>query len=119
MLSTHIMQEVEALADRLIIIDHGRIRADDSKADIYSHLDRQLTTIQVEFDSEVHKESLQSIQGAGKIKKITGRLWLIEAATAEDIRPYIFRYAVDQGITVLSMQQQEKSLEEVFRILTT
>jgi ABC-2 type transport system ATP-binding protein len=118
MLSTHIMQEVEAVADRLIIIDKGKIRADNSKADIYSHLGRQLTTIQVEFDSEVNEESLQTIQVAGKIKKITGRLWLIEAATAEDIRPHIFRYAVDRGITVLSMQQQEKSLEEVFRILT-
>lgn len=119
LLSTHIMQEVEALAGRLIIIDHGKIRADDSKADIYSHLGKQVTTIQVEFDKEVDKESLQEIPGAGKIKMIDSRQWLIESATAEDIRPHIFRYAVDKGIAVLSMQQQAKSLEEVFRILTS
>lgn len=119
MLSTHIMQEVEALADRLIIIDHGKIRADDSKADIYSHLGRQVSTIQVEFDSELDEESLRSISGAGQLKMITKKQWLIEAATAEDIRPHIFRFAVEREITVLSMQQQGKSLEEVFRILTT
>ncbi len=119
MLSTHIMQEVEALADRLIIIDHGKIRADNSKADIYSHLGRQVTTIQVEFDSEVKEEALKEIKGSGQIKKITDKLWLIEAITPEDIRPHIFRFAVERELTVLSMQQQEKSLEEVFRILTT
>jgi len=119
MLSTHIMQEVEAVADRLIIIDHGKIRADNSKADIYSHLGKQVKTIQVEFDREVEDKFLQEIPGTGKIKKVDDRQWLIEAATAEDIRPHIFRFAVDKGITVLSMQQQAKSLEEVFRILTT
>jgi ABC-2 type transport system ATP-binding protein len=119
MLSTHIMQEVEALADRLIIIDHGKIRADDSKADIYSHLGSQLTTIQVEFDSELDKKDLQGIMGVGQIKMLTEKQWLIEASTAEDIRPHIFRFAVERNITVLSMQQQEKSLEEVFRILTS
>ena len=119
MLSTHIMQEVEAVADRVIIIDHGKIKADDSKDDIYAHLDKQVSTIQVEFDSEVSEASLKEIQGVSRIRMINKRQWLIEQASSEDIRPNIFRYAVNKGITVLSMQQQEKSLEEVFRLLTS
>ena len=119
MLSTHIMQEVEALADRVIIIDKGQIKADDKKGDIYSRLGEQITTIQVEFDKEVEEDSLKEISGIGKIRKLKSNQWLIEAATKEDIRPHIFRFAVANNLTVLSMQQQEKSLEEVFRLLTS
>jgi ABC-2 type transport system ATP-binding protein len=119
LLSTHIMQEVEAVADRIIIIDQGQIKADDSKDDIYSHLDTQVSTIQVEFDKDITEDDLKEIEGAGKIKMVTKKQWLIEAASSEDIRPHIFHFAVNRGMTVLSMQQQEQSLEEVFRILTS
>ena len=113
------MQEVEAVADRIIIIDQGQIKADDSKDDIYAHLDTQVSTIQVEFDKDITEDDLKEIEGAGKIKMVTKKQWLIEAASSEDIRPHIFHFAVNRGMTVPSMQQQEQSLEEVFRILTS
>ena len=119
MLSTHIMQEVEAVADRVIIIDHGEIKADDSKEDIYSRLGEQLTTIMVEFDKDILEKDLVEINGAGKIKMLDQKKWLIQASGSEDIRPPIFKFAVANSLTVLSMQQQEKSLEEVFRLLTS
>ncbi len=118
MLSTHIMQEVEAMADRVIIIDKGSIKADDNKKDIYSRLANNLKTILVEFDKEVSKNAIASIEGAGTIKSLESNKWLIQAAGQEDIRPNIFRFAVNNELTVLSMQQQEQSLEEVFRQLT-
>ena len=118
MLSTHIMQEVEAMADRVIIIDKGSIKADDNKKDIYSRLANNLKTILVEFDKEVSKNAIASIEGAGTIKSLESNKWLIQAAGQDDIRPNIFRFAVNNELTVLSMQQQEQSLEEVFRQLT-
>jgi ABC-2 type transport system ATP-binding protein len=118
MLSTHIMQEIEAVADRLIIIDHGKIKADDRKADIYSHLEKEVSTIQVEFDSELEESALLAIEGAGRVRMVSDKQWLIEASVQDDIRPHIFKFAVDRGVTVLSMQKQESSLEELFRHIT-
>lgn len=119
MLSTHIMQEVEAVAGRVIIIDKGRIKADDSREGIYSRAGTQVSTVMVEFDREPSREKLEGISGAGAVKEISEVQYLIEASGEEDIRPAIFRFAVDNGLAVLSMQRQERSLEEVFRRVTS
>lgn len=118
LLSTHIMQEVEAVCDRIIIIDKGQIKADDSKKDIYSRTDKKTSTILVEFDVDVQAEILKAIKGASDARWLEGKTYLVEAPHYEDIRPAIFRFAVDNGLTVLSMQLKEQSLEEVFRSLT-
>jgi len=118
LLSTHIMQEVEAVCDRIIIIDKGKIKADDSKKDIYSRTEKKTSTILVEFDVDVQAEILKSIKGATNARWLDGKTYLVEAPHYEDIRPAIFRFAVDNGLTVLSMQMKEQSLEEVFRSLT-
>jgi len=118
LLSTHIMQEVEAVCDRIIIIDKGKIKADDSKKDIYSRVEKKTSTIMVEFDVDVEAEMLKFIRGATDARWLEGKTYLVEAPHYEDIRPAIFRYAVDNGLTVLSMQLKEQSLEEVFRSLT-
>jgi ABC-2 type transport system ATP-binding protein len=118
LLSTHIMQEVEAVCDRIIIIDKGKIKADDSKKDIYSRTDKKTSTILVEFDVDVQAEILKAVKGASDVRWLEGKTYLVEAPHYEDIRPAIFRFAVDNGLTVLSMQLKEQSLEEVFRSLT-
>jgi ABC-2 type transport system ATP-binding protein len=118
LLSTHIMQEVEAVCERIIIIDKGRIKADDSKKDIYSRIEKKTSTILVEFDIDVQAEILKSIKGATDVRWLEGKTYLVEAPHYEDLRPAIFRFAVDNGLTVLSMQLKEQSLEEVFRSLT-
>jgi gliding motility-associated ABC transporter ATP-binding subunit GldA len=118
MLSTHIMQEVEAICDRVIIIDKGIIVADEEKSKIYSKLKRPRQVIQVEFDKETSDLSLTDIPNVSNVKKIRNNTWLIEAETDEDLRPSLFNFAVKNNLMVLSMNKQESNLEEVFRQLT-
>jgi len=119
MLSTHIMQEVEAICDRVIIIDKGRIVADEEKSNIYSKIKGSKQVIQVEFDKDTLDSSLSEITNVKSVKKIRNYLWLIEAESEEDIRPSLFNYAVKNNLTVLSLTKQESNLEDVFRQLTT
>jgi ABC-2 type transport system ATP-binding protein len=117
-LSTHIMQEVEAICERVIIIDKGIIVADEEKSKIYSIIKRPKQMIEVEFDKETTESSLSGIPNVSAAKNIRSNLWAIEAEGDEDIRPSIFNFAVKSNLTVLSLQKQESNLEEVFRHLT-
>ena len=119
MLSTHIMQEVEAICDRVIIIDKGVIVADEEKRNIYSKLKRPLQLVQVEFDKKPSESDLTGISNVKTVRCLKDNLWLIEAEGDEDIRPLIFSFAVQNKLTVLSLQKQENNLEEVFRHLTS
>ena len=119
LLSTHLMQEVEAICNRVIIINNGKIVADNSKEDLQkqtSASNRQ--TIIVEFNTTVSREDLIKIKGVSKVQGLKQFNWLIEGNTNEDIRPEVFQFAVKQGLTVLSMQKKEMSLEQVFQELT-
>ena len=118
MLSTHIMQEVEAICDRVIIIDKGIIVADEDKINIYSKIKLPKQIIQVEFDKETEESSLSEIKNVRSVKNIRNNLWLIEAESEEDIRPSLFNFAVKNNLTVLSLNKQESNLEDVFRQLT-
>jgi len=118
MLSTHIMQEVEAVCDRIIIIDRGRVKADETKKDIYTSLEKETDTTMVEFDMKIDEEMLQTIEGVTGIRWLEANTYLLESPVYDDIRPKIFRFAVDNGLTVLSMQLKEENLEDVFRSLT-
>jgi ABC-2 type transport system ATP-binding protein len=118
MLSTHIMQEVEAICDRVIIIDKGIIVANEEKINIYSKIKRPKQLIQVEFDKETRISSLSEIKNVKSVKNVRNNLWLIEAESEEDIRPLLFNFAVKNNLTVLSLNKQESNLEDVFRQLT-
>jgi ABC-2 type transport system ATP-binding protein len=118
LLSTHIMQEVEAICDRILIINKGKIVADDSIDAITSHTEEELVTVIVEFDQKPNHEDLEKIELVNKVAKIDDQNWLIQGSSQEDIRQHIFKFAVDNGLAVLSMQKKEKSLEEVFQELT-
>jgi ABC-2 type transport system ATP-binding protein len=119
LLSTHIMQEVEAICDRIIIIDKGKIVANEDKDKIYSKITHPRQIINVEFDRAVTEESILNIQGVVKATSRDGLRWITEADGSADVRPAIFAFAVSAGITVLSLQKEESNLEEVFRHLTT
>ena len=118
MISTHIMQEVEAICNRVIIIDKGVIVADEEKSKIYSKIKRPKQVIEVEFDKETTDSSLADIANVSSIKNIRNNIWMIEAEGDDDIRPDIFNFAVKNNLTVLSLNKQESNLEEVFRHLT-
>src|SRR4030042_5755853 len=118
MFSTHIMQEAEAVCDRIIIIDNGKIVADEEKSNIYSKIKRQRQIVHVGFDRETDISGLLHIPNVVKAQQVKQNLWLIEAEGEEDIRPSVFSFAVRNNLTVLSLQKEESNLEEVFRHLT-
>ena len=118
MLSTHIMQEVEAICDRIIIIDKGKIVADDQTQSIKQDKDNAKTTIIVEFNKEVSADLLKQIPDMHKAEHHKENIWLIQSIENKDIRENIFQFAVKNDLSVLSMQKREKSLEEVFKDLT-
>jgi len=119
MLSTHIMQEVEAICDRVIIIDKGILVADEAKDKIHSLLKSTKQIIEVEFSKDPGITLLSEIEGADSFRQLKGNIWLVEASGSEDIRPSIFNFSVKNNLTVLSLRKKESNLEEVFRQLTS
>ncbi len=117
LLSTHIMQEVEAMCSRVIIINEGKIVADDQTAQMHQLQIGQDFVI-VEFVEEVPMSELKSISGVKSVVKISNTEFKIEAAGKEDIRPTISRFVKKMNYTLLSMNKLEHGLEEVFRNLT-
>ncbi len=118
MLSTHIMQEVEAICDRVIIIDKGVIVADEEKKNIYSRIRQPKQVVYVEFDRDPGQTTLTRLPFLSSVNKAEGNTWILEASGDQDIRPLVFTFAVDNNLTVLSLQQKESNLEEIFRHLT-
>jgi len=118
MLSTHIMQEVEAICDRVIIINKGEIIANDIPSRLKSAGDLMYLSVIVEFDRQADMKALQELTGKDMLKKVNEHTWIIQYDGKTDIRPTIFNFAVKNNLTVLSMQKVDKRLEDVFRELT-
>jgi len=116
MLSTHIMQEVEAVCDRVIIINKGQIVANDQTQALQQNTAVQVVT--VEFDSEVKAADLKAIPGVRDVKPLHGMSWQVIAPTDRDIRKEIFNFAVKHNISVLTLNREEQTLENVFKELT-
>lgn len=114
-LSTHIMQEVEAICDRVIIISKGQIVADDNAKTLQQELEHQ--TVYVEFDAKVSKAQLSKIPGVSKVEALENG-WLIESVTLEDLRKAVAQYAQKENWLILTLRVDQKSLEEVFKELT-
>ncbi len=117
MLSTHIMQEVEAVCDRVIIVNNGEIVANDDTHNLQKAR-REQQLVLVEFDREVSRTALKNIPGVIDAKNIEANKWHIIAHDDKDIRKDIFDFAVKNGVSVLALQKQEQKLEDVFKQLT-
>ncbi|MBE2247004.1 MAG: gliding motility-associated ABC transporter ATP-binding subunit GldA [Candidatus Competibacteraceae bacterium] len=118
MLSTHIMQEVEAMCSRVIIIDKGQIKTDDQVEQVQKRMMSNNELVEVEFDSEAHEDELLQIKGVKTVKKLHNNNWLLEANQGTDIRPALFQWAVEKNIGVLTLKKRHASLEEVFHTVT-
>lgn len=118
MLSTHIMQEVEAICNRVIIINKGKLVADGPIASLKSGSFAQRQSVLVEFDKEPDLIVLKSIPGIAAIEKLSQTTFSIESKNDQDIRPELFRFAVGQNLVLLTLKEQQKSLEHVFQDLT-
>lgn len=118
LLSTHILQEVEAICDRVIIINNGEIVADENAQQIREKGEGQIQTIHIELDSSTDLKVWDSLSFIHNVKPIGETQFLLETRDEKDIRGDIFNFAVSQGLTILSLSLKKKSLEEVFRELT-
>lgn len=116
MLSTHIMQEVEAICDKTIIVNHGKIVANEKTQDLRRQQKKQIV-LTVEFDKEVNVKDLQKIEGVDQVKSSNNNVWIFEIK-ADAVRNNIFQFAMQKEIVVLSIQKEAQSLESVFKKLT-
>lgn len=115
MLSTHIMQEVEAICDRVIIINKGEIVADDKAADL--QVSQTVQTVFVEFEGNVTRNQLKKIVPVNKVEAF-GEGWLLETKEDVDLRKSVAQFAKDNDLLTITLKREQKSLEEVFKQLT-
>ncbi len=116
-LSSHIMQEVEAVCNRVIIINKGKIVANGGISEIKNGKLKQGQVVVAEFGEKIDEQKLNSIEGV-ESAKAEGRSWLIESNGEVDIRPVIFQFAVENKLTLLTLQEKQQNLENVFHQLT-
>ena len=112
--STHIMQEVEAICERVLIINKGKLVADQTSNSIHSVKESHVFDLQ--FTSPVSKEQFQSIAGISHIQTLTNNRYQISAKT--DVREQIFQMAVSNQLVLIEMKSQERNLESIFHELT-
>lgn len=116
LLSTHIMQEVEAICDRVIIINKGELVADKKLKDLRKG---QQQIVEVEFDYRVEPAFLKSLANVINVVNTYGFVYEITFNTEKDMRPVVFDFAHDNGLKILQLNQQNKTLESLFRELTS
>ncbi len=118
MLSTHIMQEVEAMCDRVIIINNGKIVADDETSVLQNSKVKNNYFIVVEFDKVTTKSALKAISEVVDATNTKDNIWQLEVSSDKDIRTDVFNFAVKNGLAVLMLNKEEQKLEDVFKHLT-
>jgi ABC-2 type transport system ATP-binding protein len=115
--STHIMQEVEALCDRVIIINKGNIVADDTVGMLQKRSTNE-TVITVEFSAAAALSSIEGIEGVSGVEALGNHRFKIKSSSETDIRPAIFEFAVRHKLVLLEMHREIFSIEDVFQALT-
>jgi len=117
MLSTHLMQEVEAICDQVMIINRGNIVANDKAENLRAYQNKQM--IRIEFDKAVAPNMLKTIAGVTDIERINDSTWLLGSASDKDVRQAVFAFAVEKELSVLTIQKEEKRMEDIFKKLTS
>lgn len=115
--STHIMQEVQALCDRVVVINRGKIVANDTLPNLLKSQSGQ-SALLIEFEGGVTSEELNSISGVLGVEEVGNFKFRVTSASGIDLRPEIFRFAADRHLSLLGLKQEEGSLEGIFRELT-
>ena len=113
--STHILQEVEAVCDRVILIHNGQIIADKNLKELTGN---QEQIIEVEFDYKVEKQLIENIPHLKSANNVHDTIWELTFDTSKDMRPAVFDFAHDNGLKTLNLTAKNKNLEKLFRELT-
>ena len=116
-LSTHIMQEVQMMCSRVIIINKGKIVADSSTEDLKMQATEK-NALRVAFKNLVNAKDLKKINGVKEVEQ-KGTAWILYAQGEIDLREFVFKWAVEQNNTIYEMEQEGHSLENIFHDLTT
>ena len=115
--SSHIMQEVQALCDRVIIINNGKLVANDNIETLRQKVAGE-KIVTVEFSGAAHPKELQKIGAVKTVRELGKNRYQLSSASEHDIRADIFRFAVSKNLILLEMHQEESSIEDIFQILT-
>jgi len=117
LLSTHIMQEVQAMCSRVIIINNGNIVADDAIGNIQSGETKNAALI-VEFDKDITEQELQQLRNVSKAQLNTDRQWMLQTQQPDALRKELMAWSLQKDIAILTLQNSSQSLEDAFRDLT-
>ena len=115
--SSHILQEVEAMCDRVIIIHKGELVADDKLSNLQKVSEKQLS-VKVEFKEVVPIDWLKNLQNVTTVENIQSKIFNIQCSNAELVKKQILQLALDKNLNIVSLQSEGQSLEDVFRSLT-
>lgn len=114
--SSHILQEVESLCNRVIVINKGRIVADDKIEKLKDV--GQVSILKVQFREESSKNLLETIPGVLSIEQIDEHQWVFQTADAEKLSKELIGFTLQHSLNIVSLQTQTRSLEDIFRTLT-
>ena len=114
--STHILQEVEAICDHVIIINKGMIVADGSMDSLKAKQDVSVT--KVKFSRDVKKEELMSLPGIQEVKQLEQGEWMLKSSNSADLSKELMSFALQHNLNIVSLQAQTRQMEEIFRQLT-
>jgi ABC-2 type transport system ATP-binding protein len=115
--STHIMQEVQAVCDRVVIINRGHIVADGSIGMLTQHLEKE-SAVEVEFSREVNPQTLKKLPGLTRLEQVNPNRFICYGHADADLRPVLFDFAVGKSLKVLEMFPRASTVEDVFQQLT-
>ncbi|MDL5047951.1 gliding motility-associated ABC transporter ATP-binding subunit GldA [Oscillatoria amoena NRMC-F 0135] len=115
--STHIMQEVQALCDRVIVINKGKLVADDLLSRLMNRTGKSRVVI-AEFETAFSSTIFEAIRGIERVSLINDRTARIEWSGADDVRPEIFRVASENGLALVGLKLEQAGLEGIFKELT-
>jgi ABC-2 type transport system ATP-binding protein len=116
LLSTHIMQEVEAMCSRIIIINNGTIVADDNIQNLQKVGNN--STLMVTFEKPIAREMIEKINGVGKIEDMGNMRWKLYTAKPDELRKSVMQWALNNDVNISSLQSETQSMEDVFRAAT-
>ena len=115
--STHIMQEVQAICDRVVIINQGNLVADDPIERLQAKVRGEIS-VSVEFLEKVEKATLSKISGVQTVRQGDKNQWFLTSKDGIDLRQEIFKFAVDKKLTLIELHKELNSVEDVFTKLT-
>jgi ABC-2 type transport system ATP-binding protein len=115
--STHIMQEVQALCDRVVVIHKGELVANDSLRNLLGK-EKKTSAIVVEFEKDVSEEALRGLKGVQEVIRLTSTSFRVIPIPSADVRPELFRLASEGNFSLVGLKQEENSLENIFKELT-